>query len=94
MKKVFSPQDKARVALEAIRDIKSMSQIVSAFGVHPTQVGVWRKQVIDRLPSLFNRSSARQADERQKLINNLYQLIGQRDSELEWLKKSLRQFDS
>lgn len=93
MKKTFSPHDKARVALEAIRGIKPMGQIVSAFGVHPTQVGVWRKHVLANLPTLFSRPLKSRTDDRDQLIDRLYRLVGQRDTELEWLKKSLRQFD-
>ena len=93
MKKTFSAQTKATVALEAIRGLKAMSEIVSAYAVHPTQVGVWRKHLLSQAPSLFASPGLRQSDPQHKLIANLYQLIGQRDSELEWLKKSLQRFD-
>lgn len=93
MKKTFSAQTKAAVALEAIRGLKTMSEIVSAYAVHPTQVGVWRKHLLSQASRLFTSPASGRLDPRQKLIDQLYQLVGQRDTELEWLKKSLQRFD-
>jgi len=52
-KKQFSPQEKAQVALAAIKEEKTTVQISSDFQVHPTQIGLWKKQVLDYLPELF-----------------------------------------
>lgn len=40
-RKIFSSQHKAKVALEAIRGVRTTNEIVQEFGVHPTQVGRW-----------------------------------------------------
>ena len=42
-RKIFSGEFKAKVALEAIRGIKTVNEIGQEFGVHPTQVGLWKK---------------------------------------------------
>jgi transposase len=52
-RKQYSPQFKARVALEAIRGEKTFSQLGSQFKVHPMQIAKWRKAAIDQLPDLF-----------------------------------------
>ena len=44
-RKNFSGAFKAKVALEAIRGIKTVNQIGQGFGVHPTQVGMWKKEL-------------------------------------------------
>lgn len=44
-RKNFSSQFKAKVALEAIRGVKTVTEIAQEFGVHPTQVGQWKKEL-------------------------------------------------
>ena len=52
-RKHYSPQFKARVATEAIRGEKTLSQLGSHFKVHPMQIAKWRKAAIEQLPELF-----------------------------------------
>ena len=44
-RKIFSGEFKAKVALEAIRGIKTVNEIAQEFEVHPTQVGLWKKEL-------------------------------------------------
>jgi len=84
------------VALAAIKGDKTIAQISSSYQVHPTQIGLWKKQVIDNLAELFkdNRKKEKQKEfDRQIELENLYKIIGQRDIELDWLKKKLSIFD-
>ena len=50
---------KAQVALEAIKNQQSISQIASEYGVNPTQVSQWKKQVLEQLPQLFSSRRAK-----------------------------------
>ena len=88
----FTPQEKSQVALAAIKEEKTMAQISSDFKVHPTQVGLWKKQALDNLFELFKdgrkKEKEKQIDRREEL-DNLYKIIGRREAELEWLKKKL-----
>ena len=52
-RKQYSPKFKARVAIEAIRGDKTLSQLGSQFKVHPIQIAKWRKSALDQLPELF-----------------------------------------
>ena len=52
-RKQYSPKFKARVAIEAIRGEKTLSQLGSQFKVHPIQIAKWRKSALDQLPELF-----------------------------------------
>lgn len=93
--KVYSPQEKAQVALAAIKGDKTIAEISSDFQVHPTQINLWRKQVIDNLPEIFKDSKKKEKLkelDHQTELENLYKIIGQRDLELEWLKKKLSIF--
>jgi transposase-like protein len=88
-RKRYSAEFKARVALEAIKGHKTANEIASEYGVHPTQIAQWKKQVLEEVPQLFSsrREKAEQAEEELKAA--LYQQIGQLKMELEWLKKKV-----
>ncbi len=93
--RTFSPQEKAQVALIAIRGEKTISQISSDFQVHSTQIGLWKKQALENFSELFkdNHKKEKQKEiEYQAQLDNLYKVIGQRDIELDWLKKKLSIF--
>jgi len=92
MKKSFSPQEKAAVALEAIKGELSISQIASKYEVHPTQVGVWKSQALKSLPDLFSDKRKRENFDKEKIMDELYKTIGKRDMDIAWLKKKIEPF--
>jgi transposase len=92
-RKQYSPQFKARVALEAIRGEKTLSQLGSQFKVHPMQIAKWRKAAIDQLPDLFVDGRARKTVGAETDSDALYQEIGRLKVELDWLKKKIGMLD-
>jgi transposase len=78
---------KARVALEALKEEKTMAQLSSEFGVHVNQIRQWRLKLLDELPSLFSDRRKKKDKEGEALLSELYRQIGQLKVELEWLKK-------
>ena len=52
-RKMFTGAQKAKVALEAIKGAKTINEIAQEFGVHPTQVSQWKKELLDNAGSLF-----------------------------------------
>ncbi len=86
-RKQYSPQFKARVAMEAIRGERTLSQLGSQFKVHPMQIAKWRKAAIDQLPELFVDGRTRKASSDEADTDVLYQEIGRLKVELDWLKK-------
>lgn len=94
MKKKFSPQEKAAVALEAIRAELTIAQISSKYEVHPTQVGIWKSQVLKNMTDIFSNKRQKENRDNDQKIVDLYTIIGKRDTELEWLKKKLLPFGS
>lgn len=94
MKKVFTPEQKADVAIAAIKGVQSMSQISSTFEVHPTQIGLWKKQALQGLSEVFSNKRRKANGDHEALLAELYKTIGQRDMELAWLKKNLKRFES
>lgn len=86
-RKSYPPSLKAKVAVEAIKEHKTTAQIAQIFGVHPTQVGGWKKLLLTGLPDIFGngRDQMRQQADAEK--NELYKQIGQLKVELDFLKK-------
>ena len=86
-RKSHPPSLKAKVAVEAIKAHKTTAQIAQIFGVHPTQVGGWKKQALAGLPDIFGngREQVRQQADAEK--DELYKQIGQLKVELDFLKK-------
>src|ERR1700730_13077557 len=86
-RKSHPPSLKAKVAVEAIKAHKTAAQIAQMFGVHPTQVGGWKKQALAGLPDIFGngREQLRQQSDADK--DELYKQIGQLKVELAFLKK-------
>jgi putative transposase len=92
IKKVHGEALKAKVALESVRGELTANQIGSRYGVHPTLVNRWRKELIAGAGNIFSPSQgtrgARKAAEHDKLVAELFEQIGKLKMELEWLKKN------
>lgn len=85
----YPPDFKARVAFEAMKGQKTINQIAGEYGVHPSQISTWKKQLQDGLPQVFTVKARqqRQGEDEEALKARLYQQIGQLQVELDWLKK-------
>ncbi len=89
----FSSQFKFRVALEAIKELKTISEIASQYNVHPTQVRKWRNQLMTEGPTVFGNNVTKQLQAQEARETELFEQIGRLKMELEWLKKKAAQFD-
>jgi transposase-like protein len=83
----YSAKFKARVALEAIRAEKTLSQLGSQFQVHPVQIAHSRKAALEQLQELFVDGRTRKARDGEFDAEALYEQIGRLKMELEWVKK-------
>ena len=84
----FTGDFKAKVALEAIRGIKTVNEIGQEFGVHPTQVGLWKKELQEQAASLFSTKRGAKPADPSASPERLYSEIGRLKMELDWLKKA------
>lgn len=91
MRRQFTAEQKAAVAMAALRGDKTINQIASEYEVNPTQVKLWRNAAKAALPDVFadKRKTAAKAADGQKQIDELHRVIGVRDAELEWVKKKI-----
>jgi transposase-like protein len=92
-RKQYSPKFKARVAIEAIRGDKTLSQLGSQFKVHPIQIAKWRKSALDQLPELFVDGRKGKSRNGEAESDALYEEIGRLKVELDWLKKKVGLLD-
>jgi transposase-like protein len=90
MRKRYSPEFKAQVVQELLKEDKTINQIAAEYDVHPNQLNRWKATALTGLPSLFADGRAAEkaaaADHEQK-INDLYAEIGKLTTQLAWLKK-------
>lgn len=86
-RKKYSDKFKFKVALEAAKELDTLSQIASKHGVHPSQVKSWKKQLLEEGETLFARKSSKSKQEEEQLVTDLYEQIGRLNMDLAWLKK-------
>ena len=86
-RKNFTGEFKAKVALEAIRGVKTVNEIGQEFGVYPTQVGLWKRELLDQASSLFDVKRGPKPVDPSASPERLYSEIGRLKMELDWLKK-------
>ena len=86
-RKIFTGAQKAKVALEAVKGTKTVNEIGLEFGVHPTQVTQWKKELLANAGSLFEGKRDPKPVDAQSDPDRLYAKIGQLNMELDWLKK-------
>lgn len=86
-RKNFTAQFKAKVALEAVRCDKTLNEIGKEFGVHPSQVGQWKRELLENASGLFDTKRGPKPVEPSSDPERLYTEIGRLKVELDWLKK-------
>lgn len=82
-----TPEFKAKVGLEALRGVKTINEIGQDYGVHPTQVGLWKKEIQEQAKTLFEGKRGPRPVAGHREPDLLYSEIGKLKVELDWLKK-------
>lgn len=94
MRKSFDKEFMARVALEAIKEEKTIAEISSQYEVHRTQITKWRKRAMEGIVGIFQGKEGKGVGDKERVIDELYRQIGQLKVENEWLKKKSREIGS
>lgn len=90
----YGAQFKAKIAVLALSNTQTLSEIASTYKIHPTQIAKWKTQLQQSAQDLFSDKRKKHLEDKQKLIEELYKQIGQRNVELDWLKKKVGLFSS
>ena len=83
---------KAQVALAAVKGDKTVSELASLYGVHPTLIHTWKKQLVENAEELFQKGAKTSSTEHEVVQAQLYEQIGRLKTELDWLKKKAASF--
>jgi transposase len=85
-----SAEFKAKVALAALREQETLSELSQRYGIHSNQISAWKKQLQESASLVFEQSvGQKQLKEKEVLIRGLYEQIGQLQYETQWLKKKV-----
>jgi putative transposase len=87
IRKRHSAAFKAKVALDAAKEAKTISELASEYGVHPNQIRQWKKRLLDQASDLFSSRREKEARRQEEREAELYRQIGQLKVERDWLKK-------
>jgi len=88
-KKQYDGRFKAQVALEAIKNQRTVGEIAGEYSIHPSQIHKWKKYVLAELPNIFSDNGKKLQQDSDKLQSELYEQIGKLKVELDWLKKKV-----
>jgi transposase-like protein len=83
---------KAKVALEAAKQSRTVAELAKVYQVHPVQISQWKKQLLDGVETLFRDGRRREREEGEAVQAELYEKIGRLNMEIEWLKKRVARF--
>jgi transposase len=78
---------KAQVALAALKGDRTINQLAGQFGVHPTLIHNWKKQLLAGAEEVFSNGSKAHVVDHEQLQAQLYEQIGRLKMELDWVKK-------
>jgi transposase len=87
-RKNHSPDFKAKVALEAIREEMTMAELSKKYGVHPTQIGTWKRAAIKNMATAFSKRGGDVGATNEVEIDKLHSKIGQLVVERDFLKRA------
>jgi transposase len=87
-RKKYNPEFKAKVALAAVKNEATISELAARFGVHPNMIAKWKRNLIEGAADIFAKGqrSRQQTDEQ---IDELYRQIGKLQVERDFLSKKL-----
>ena len=88
-RKQHSSAFKAQVALAATKGDKTVNELASHFQIHPTLIHAWKKQLLAGVEEVFAQPGQAAAADAQAIQAELFEQIGRRKMELEWLKKKV-----
>lgn len=89
----FTAEFKTRVAIEAIKERYTLSELATKFDLHPNQISQWKKEFLSNATKAFGKENSSKVEEPSVDVDKLYCKIGQLEVERDFLKKSLKKLD-
>lgn len=92
IRKRYNAQEKAKIVLDILKGDMTQGQLITKYRINSGQLYKWKKQAVGSIVSGFSEKQVKQSLDRDELIEQLYQQIGQLKVELDWLKKKSELF--
>ena len=86
----FSADFKAKVALEAIKNQRTLAQLSHQFGVNAVTISKWKAEFLENKSAIFSGNNPGTNEQASEEVEKLYAQIGQLKVENDFLKKSAR----
>jgi transposase-like protein len=86
-RKVHTSKFKSKVALAALRERETLSELAQKYELNPNQISQWKQKAMRELDTIFDQKRGRKKPEDETQLNGLYEQIGRLQMELAWLKK-------
>ena len=88
----FTSEFKSKVAIEALKERYSLSELAERFELHPNQISQWKQEFLEKSKDIFDKKSSKSKED-QVDLDTLYTKIGQLEVERDYLKKNLKKLD-
>jgi len=88
----FTSEFKSKVAIEALKERYSLSELAERFELHPNQISQWKQEFLEKSKDVFDKKSSKSKED-QVDLDTLYTKIGQLEVERDYLKKNLKKLD-
>jgi transposase len=79
-----SAEFKAKVALTALSEARTLAELASEYGVHPTQITRWKQELIAHAPDLFGKGK-KKVENHEAEVAELHRQIGKLKVENDFL---------
>lgn len=91
-RKQYSPEEKLQIVIEALKEECLITDIASKYGIHPSVIHRWKKELLNSANIVFAASksakaAAKEKQQQEEIIENLYSQVGRLTTQLDWLKK-------
>ena len=88
-RRAHSDKFKAKIAIEALKGIKTLAELATEYKIHPNQITTWKKQLLMNAEELFSRGKTSKSKTEEELTAPLYEEIGRLKMDIKWLEKKL-----
>ena len=88
-RRAYTDKFKAKMALDAVRSIKTLAQLAAEYQLHPTQISDWKRRLLDGSSEIFSGSKSHSGRTEEDLTAPLYEEIGRLKMDIKWLEKKL-----